>query len=373
MPRVAHVITTLDVGGAERLLADVIRHTDDTVLAVSLRRPGPVAGAVTDAGVAVRSLDLRRTAAVPTAVHRLAGWLREERIDVVQTWMYHADLIGGAAARRAGIGALAWSIHASDLTRGLVPRRTLAIRAVNARLSHRWPQAVVCTSQRTLALHASFGYATARMRVIRNGFAVKAPSTAAGRRLRRELGIAPDDLVLARVGRLDPQKGWGATVAVWQKLLAHHPRLHVLGCGRGVVPDTEVFSTVTRGPAADRLHLLGERDDVDAIHAAADVAMSTSAFGESFPLVIGEAMAAVVPVVATDVGGCAELVGDTGAIVPPGDVAGLTREVDRLLADPERRRTLGARARQRIAERFTIEETAAAYAALHRELAERRR
>ena len=368
MPRVAHVITTLNVGGAERLLADVIAHGSDAVLVVNLSRPGPVSDEIRDLGVEVVDLGLRRVTDLPRAVRRLIAELRRAAPDVIQTWMYHADLLGGFAARRAGVPALAWSLHASDLPRDEVRRRTLALRRVAARLSSRWPDVIVCTSEATREVHEKLGYDAGRMRVIRNGFRVPEHDPQAGAVLRRQLGIGPEAMVVARVARLDPQKDWSTFAAAMVEVLRTHPDVYVIGCGRDVTPEAPQLRDLA-GEFGDRVHLLGLRDDVAVIHAAADVAVSSSAFGETHPLAIGEAMAAGVPVVTTDVGDCRELVGDTGVVVIPGDAVGLREEVVGLLEDPERHRRLGLCARERVVRCFDIKVTAHHYHELHQELA----
>lgn len=370
MPPVAHVITTLDVGGAEKLLANLVRHGDDTVLVVSLRAPGPVADELRATGVEVVGLGLRHPAGFYSGVAALTRVLRRVRPAVVQTWLYHADVLGGLAARRAGVPALAWSLHASELPAGAVPRHTRIARSAGARLSSRWPDAIVCTSEATRIEHVRLGYDATKLTVIRNGVSPTSPDPAAGRAVRAELGIPKDAEVVLRVARYDPQKDWPALVAAWQRLAPTHPSAHLVACGRGVIAAAPDLRALIRGPGAARVHLLGERDDVAALHAAADVAVSSSAYGETFPLVIGEAMAAGVPVVTTDVGDCALLVGDTGRVVPPGDPDRLAAAIGELLSDAGQRRDLGDAARQRVTTRFTIQHTAAAYHALHTRLAD---
>ena len=369
MPRVAHVITTLDVGGAEKLLAGLTRLTNDTVLVVSLGQPGRVAPEIEAGGIPVVGLGLERPRDILPGIARLTRLLRDIDADVVQTWMYHADLIGGWAARRAGVPGLAWSLHASDLPSGGIRHRTLLIRRVNALLSHRWPDAIVCTSEATLSVHEGLHYARDRMQVIRNGFPVRTPDASKGRRVRQELGIPDEAVVIARVGRLDAQKDWGTLAEAWARLLTRHPLVHVIGCGRDVAAEAPELAALREDRIAARVHLLGLRDDIDAVYAASDIAVSSSSFGETFPLVIGEAMAAGVPVVTTDVGDCRELVGPTGHVVPPRDIDGLATGMAQLVTDRARRVKLGTQARQRVGSLFSLDDTAAAYHELHQRLA----
>jgi len=121
---------------------------------------------------------------------------------------------------------------------------------------------------------------------------------------------------------------------------------------------------------ADRFHLLGKRHDMPRVSAALDVAVTASAYGEAFPLVIGEAMSAGVPCAVTDVGDSAMMVAETGRVAPPRDAPALADAVSALLAlTPGERLALGAAARERIREHFSLPAVAARYQALYEGLA----
>lgn len=368
--RVAHVITTLDVGGAEILLARHLAHLDRdrwSPTVVCLGRRGPVADDIEATGTPVRCLGLRPSAAAVAGIRHVRTSLRDARPDVVQTWMYHADLLGGLAARSLGVRAVAWGVHQTDLRPGGIRRSTRAVARLNARLAGTVPRVIVCSSESSRRAHRALGYPDDKVVVIRNGFPVADPPPAAGERLRAELGVRAGTPLVGRIGRDHPQKDHPSFLRAAAEVAASRPDVHFVMAGDGLTPGTgAVASLVDALGLAGRVHLLGLRRDVDVVHAALDVAVSSSSFGETFPLVIGEAMAAGVPVVTTDVGDCAELVGDTGLTVRPEDPGALAAAVLELLSEPvDVRRVRGARARQRVSECFDVATMTRRYEDLH--------
>ncbi|MDR7420172.1 MAG: glycosyltransferase [Armatimonadota bacterium] len=380
---VLHLITDLDVGGAELTLARVARRLQERCVrntVVSLISPGPVADRLRAAGIPVRSLEMRRGAVAPGAVLRLREVLRRERPDVVQTWLHHADLLGTLAvwtsARASARPALVWNVRASTVSRLHDKWLSAATRRACAWLS-RHPAAIVANSQAGVAVHRRFGYRAARWVVIPNGVDLWEfrPDPEARAAVRRELGVPEGAPLVGLVARLHPQKGHGVFLAASAAMLAQVPALHVLLAGAGVGPTCEPFlswlHTLPDGARA-RVRLVGCRHDVRRIHATLDLACSASLFGEGFPNAVAEAMACGVPVVATDVGDTARIVADAGLVVPPGDAALLAAGCLELLKDDDRRRRLGAGARRRIEQAFPLDRMPAAYDALYRELLQSR-
>ncbi|MDR7420810.1 MAG: glycosyltransferase, partial [Armatimonadota bacterium] len=374
--KVVHLITALDVGGAELALARLLpglrdRGIHNTV--VSLTAPGRVALRIREAGVAVRSLGLRRGSVAPGAVFRLRRLLQAERPDILQTWMYHADLLGAVASWRRVRPALLWNVRASDVEMTRYGWLSAATRRTCAWLSRR-PLAVVANSQAGIEFHQRLGYRPARWVMIPNGVDSREfrPDPVARASFRAELGIPGDAKLVGLVGRRDPMKGHDVFLEAARALMDRWPSLHVLLAGPGVEADVEPFASWSRAlepTVRQRVHLLGPRDDMPRLYAALDVACSASLFGEGFPNVIAEAMATGVPVVATAVGDAPHLVGDTGFIVPPGDAASLADRCGMLVGDDGRRRAMGEAARRRIVSLFGMDRVADAYARLYTELA----
>jgi glycosyltransferase involved in cell wall biosynthesis len=371
--RVLHVIVGLGLGGAEQMLARLVEASageGDAHEVVSLTTAGPVAERLQALGIRVHAVGMSRATA-PLRLARLARTVRASRPDVVQTWMYHADLLGGLAARLGTRARVVWGIHHSALDRGTSRATTRMVARACARLSRTVPDRIVCVSQASRDQHAAAGYAADRMVVIPNGFDLERfrPDPAARRAVRAELGIGEREVVIGLVARVEPPKDHPGFLEAAGRLARRAPEVRFLLCGGGTERGGPLVGPLQAAGIAARTSLLGQRTDVARVLAALDVACLASRT-EAFPLVIGEAMACGVPCAVTDVGDCALLVGASGRVVPPRDPAALAAALEVLVRlGPEGRARLGEAARERIATRFSIERVAAAYGELYRALA----
>lgn len=343
---------------------------DNTV--VSLKQPGAIAEALRGDGVDVQVMDMRGVYDFPSTVVRLHHTLRHLDPDVVQTWMAHADLVGGLAARWAGVPVVAWGVRTTDYS--VESRATRLVRWVCARLSRRVPDAIVCAAEASRLEHLRAGYDSTRMLVIPNGFDVDALAArrGRGRTTRKEHGLGSHSTVVGFCGRYNPAKDVGNFVAAAARLAARHADVRFLMIGRGVErSNDELASLIDATGYKDRFILLGERPDVPDCLDALDVFVQSSCT-EGFPNVVGEAMAMGVPCVVTNVGDARMLVGETGRVVPPRDPASLAAAVDALLSLPDDERyALGARAHARIRDEFSIERACERFTRLHADLLER--
>lgn len=373
--KVLHVITCLDTGGAEMMLYRLVSHTDRDRFqteVVSLIDAGPIGPKIEALGVPVRSLGMRQGVPNPLAVLRLATWLRQDPPDVIQTWMYHSDLVGGLAAKLAGGMPVAWGIHSSNLDPQGSKRTTIWTAKISARLSRWLPARIVCCSEVSQRIHAQLGYAADRMVVIPNGFDLTAfvPDPGARQSVRKELGIPPEAVLIGSVARFDPQKDHRNFVQAAGELDTRIPESHFLLCGTGITwENTKLAGWIDAEDIRDRCHLLGRREDVPRLMAALDIATTSSAYGEAFPLVVGEAMACGIPCVVTDVGDSGIIVGDTGIVVPPRDPQALAAGWSQLLEmSQEERFQLGLVARQRIMEKYSMEKITKQYEGVYESL-----
>ncbi len=360
-PLILHVIAGLGIGGAERMLAALAtapRAAPHRQIVADLIGGGALAPEIRAAGVEVRELGLSGPLSVPRVLSALTRLIRETKPAAVQSWMYYADLLSLWALERSGRRnetRLCWGVRCSDMDQsryGAALRWT--IRAC-ARRSKR-PDAVVANSYAGRAYHQTLGYAPRAFPVIPNGIdtARFRPDDAARQRMRAALGIDGGAFVALHAARVDPMKDHATLAAV----AGLRPQMIFLAAGKGT--DALAGTANLRG--------LGIRADMPLLYAAADAVLSTSAFGEGFPNVIAEGMAAGLPAVATDVGDARMIVGETGAVVPPRDAAALAAALDAIAAaGPGERALRAAGARARIEQRFSLARCVAAFDALHRD------
>jgi len=363
--RILHVITDLNVGGAETMLYRLVQEMAGREhRVVSLTGPGPIGDRLRRLGVETQALEMGRLPN-PAKVVRLARIVREFRPAVVHTWMYHSNLIGGIAARLAGGVPIVWAIHSCVLGPDRARRTTRWTVALGAWLSGWLPDQIVAVSRASRDQHAAIGYDPTRLVVIPNGFDVEQyrPDPVARRAVRDELGLHPDTVLIGLVARIDPVKDHAGFIRAATLLAKRQARVAFLLCGDGT---ESLAGAIGDAGLSDRFRILGRRDDVPRVMNALDVATLCSAAGEAFPLVIGEAMACGVPCVVTDLGDCSLLVGDTGRVVPPRDPEALAAAwEDLVVLGPDGRRRLGREARRRIERRYSLRSVAAEYAALY--------
>lgn len=374
--RVAFVITGLSTGGAEIKLERLIGAFSPGIvpLVISLSTMGEVGPRLKARGVDVVALGMRPGSLDLVALWRLMRLLRRFRADVVHTWMYHADLIGGFAARLAGIRAVMWCIRQSNLDPTLNKRSTLLVMKLCARLSSWLPGRIACVARRARDVHVAAGYAADRCIVIPNGFDLQRlrPDAAARAAVRAELGLGDDVPLVGMIGRFDPQKNHQGFVEALARLRACVPGVRALLAGQGADADNKVLVRwMDEVGVRDCCHLLGRRDDIPRLMASLDLLLLPS-HGEAFPNVVGEAMACGVPCVATDVGDVTDMVGEHGRIVALGDMTALAAAAaDLLLLPAPERAQLATGGQAHIRSQYDIGTVARRYEAEYRALAGR--
>jgi glycosyltransferase involved in cell wall biosynthesis len=371
--RVAICITGLEVGGAETFLAELLKHRPDDleIRVFSLIDGGPIADRIAAMGIEVRGLHMQAGRPSVRALFSLASQLRTFRPAIVHTWMYHADLIGGVAAKLAGVLHVVWHLHNSDLSPARVRLMTRAVVQTCAVLSYAIPDVIVSCSQAAVRVHRARGYSAKKFVVIPNGVdtARFAPSADARTAIREEFGIGEDLPVVGLVARIDPQKNHRGFFEAARLFYERGGDCDFVLAGRGVtVDDWQLPGWRDETGHADQIVLAGPRADMPRVMAAFDVATSSS-LGEAFPMVLIEAMACGVPCVATDVGDSALIVADTGVAVAANDALALADAWSGLLGmSAAERSELGHRARQRVVANYSIDMVADRIWGLYRSL-----
>jgi glycosyltransferase involved in cell wall biosynthesis len=365
---ILHIITGLAVGGAEMALYRLIlqfRDSDYDHTVVALTPGGGMSARFAHMGIRVIALDVRHSPFAHSV--RLVRLIRTLRPDIVQTWLYHADFLGGLAARVAGNRKVIWGIHTTHLNIGCA-RTTSLVRRACALMSRWVPHTIVCVADAALRSHARVGYDTRRMTVVANGFDLEALAASEAERsqLRKRCGFGPEDIVIGTLGRFNLDKDHGNFVEAAGKLAAMDDRVRFLMIGRGLDADNPTLARWIRSSGyADRFVLLGERDDVPVCLAAMDI-FCLSSRTEAFPIVVGEAMAMGLPCVATDVGDVAALLADTGVVVRKADSDALAHGLSGLIArGPAYMCALGQDARERIRASYSMRRVRARFESIY--------
>lgn len=337
---------------------------------VSLTTPGKMGERIRALGIPVYSLGMRNWFLGPVALLRLTRVLRVLKPDVLQTWLFHADLLGLLAARATGVRALVWNVRCAELDPADYGLAFAVMLKILARVSA-LPAAVIVNSVAGKSASIGLGYRPRRWALIPNGFDLDLfhPSHEARLVVRQELGLPLGATLIGLIARFDRMKDHESFLAAASKV--HDVRSDVQFVLVGDRVDTKnavLMEAVSSLHIEHCVHLLGERTDIPIITAALDVATCTS-YTEGFPNVLGEAMACGVPCVATAVGDCPSIVGDTGILVPSKNPRALAEAWLKILGMPsEERQRLGLRARERIAKLFDIRTIVSRYQDLYQEV-----
>ncbi|MFZ5652554.1 MAG: glycosyltransferase [Bacillota bacterium] len=377
MIKIFHLITDLETGGSEMMLFKLISFmnlNDFSNVVVSMTDEGTLGNKFKDLGIPVYTLDMSRGIPSPFAMLRLLRILWEERPSVLQTWLYHADLLGLLAGKLAGVPCILWNLRCSDMDMSHYSRLSSLVMSILARLSS-LPQGVIVNSMAGKRFHEGLGYRPRRWELLPNGFDIERfrPDSESRVIFRRELGLSEDALLIGLVARFDPMKDHSTFLQAAGKLVKKlsGTEIHFVLAGRGVDHQNKEIMGMVKGLNIEsNVHLLGERTDISFITAAFDIA-SSSSYTEGFPNVIGEAMACGVPCVVTDAGDSGILVGDTGKVVPPKDPLALAEALEELvMIGAEGRKALGLAARHRIVDNYSLPAIVSKYEELYRELAQ---
>lgn len=305
--KIAHIIIGLNVGGAELMLKRLVLHSSKKDefehCVISLTDLGMIGQQLQDAGIEVYSVGMNSFASISIAFIRLRNLLKTINPDVVQTWMYHADFLGGLVAKSLGIQKIIWGIRTTDVSQG-ASKITVHLSKICARLSYYIPDTIVCAAQVSKNYHIGIGYDASKMMVIPNGFDIEALTATEqdGRDVRYAANLSKEDIVIGSVGRFNPVKNQKLFVDIAAEVIKQYPHTKFMIVGRDNTADNkELMGWINSYGIESNFRLLGQRDDVPKCLKAMDIFCLHSKT-EGFPNVLVEAMVTEVFVVAGNVG-----------------------------------------------------------------------
>lgn len=370
--KILHIINDLAIGGAEimlyRLLSEKSRQRFNPVV-ISLMDHGSLRQRIEELGIPVHTARMKRGLPTPASIWRLIRLVRQIKPDLIQGWLYHGSLAAqlGSLSLPKRVPAL-WSIHCTIYSLSFEKKLTALVVRICAWLS---PLAayIIFVSRTSQAQHKALDYDVSKSCVVPNGIdtSLFAPSREAQTAVRLELGITQDALIIGAIGRYHAMKDHANFLRAAAVIAASYPDVHFLLAGRELDRENRALrQLISELGLENRTHLLGERTDIARLVAALDIFCLSSSHGESFPIIIGEAMSSAVPCVVTDVGDSAWILGGTGRVTPPRDAKALAAACEELLAlGRTGRETLGRAARARVVELFSLPIVVGEYEALY--------
>ena len=359
--RILHVISGLGIGGAETVLKRLVESDLDAIsntVIVSLGSIGPIGQTLAERGFSVVALNLSPTGVnLPLVFFKLISILKYSKPDVVQTWMYHADFLGGVAARIVGIKNIFWGIHSTAIPQGRVSVTYWLVRLC-ALLSHFIPYRIVCCAHSARNAHIKLNYSEKKLIVVPNGydFSVYHVNTEMRDHLRSYLNIDSADIVVGIVGRFDPLKDFSNFISAASYIVSRRNDVKFLMVGANLDWSNPTLCLwLEKFGLQSSFRLVGYKSNIPDYLSVMDI-FCLSSVSEAFPNVVVEAMAIGLPCVVTQAGDAADILSDARFVVPVSDSVMLANALLRMCdLDPFSRKVLGEGNAKRVREKYCIE------------------
>lgn len=361
MIKIIHIITGLGSGGAENMLYKLIKYSDKKQYyheVISLMDEGVMGDKIKKEGIKIHSLKL-------CWKNPISSILKARKIcanfDIVNTWLYHADVFGFIIAKLFLNKKLIWNIRHSNLDKNVNKSRTLKIIKLNSILS-RSVDYITYNSYKAFENHIKVGYIDKNPIIIHNGFELDRFKfdLKARIKVRNELEVNEEEKVIITVGRWDIQKDYYTLLKSLNEFKKQNLKFKMVMVGSNLdYSNKELKILIAKYKLEGNMILLGQRTDIPDILSASDIYVSSS-LGESFSNAIGEAMACEMYCVVTDVGDSKIMVGDTGEVAEAENYEELTKVLIKAYSNSNFKKN-GKRARQRVLEKYDITEVVENY------------
>lgn len=365
---ILHIITGLSCGGAEGVLFRLVSASgqqNNHHYVISLTGLGVHGEKLLMAGIKVYPLNMPRGWRAVAGFLKIFRIIRKIKPDVVQTWMYHADLIGGIAAKMAGVRNVIWGVR-GPFDREMTSWKTKVVVRLCASISRIVPKSIICNSKYATLVHINEGYPRSKFINIPNGISlgtgIKKPSVRA--QVISQNKLQKDVILLGMIARYDPHKDHDNLLNALGHLIKKDNRITCLLIGSGMdAANRELCALLGKYNVSDSVRLLGQREDIFKLMSAIDIHVLSSA-AESFPNVLVESMACCTPCVSTNVGDAALIIGDTGWVVPPSDPISLAVALQKAIGhmkDIKQWNIRGRACRRRIINNYSLEPMVKSY------------
>ena len=364
--KVLHIIAGLGNGGAEGVLYRLTTaDKNNKHIVVSMMDKGVYGERLEKEGIEIFCLDMKRGKITLKGIMKLYSIVRAVCPDVVQTWMYHADLIGGLVSRIAGCQNIFWGIR-GPYNKERTILSTKIVIWLCAIFSRVIPKKIISNSQHAIEAHLQTGYSKKRFECIPNGYSIEEYpiDSPESELIRKEIDVDDNQIVLGMVARFDPYKDHESLFKALYLLSQKQLNLICLLVGTGMEKTNQAVLDMVEKYSVDKIvKLMGPRYDIPYVMGAIDAHVLSSA-AESFPNVVAEAMLCGTPCITTDVGDAARIVGDNGWVVPASDPNKMAEAIEKavsLMRDTDKWNQRKLQCRDRIVNTYSLEKMIDSY------------
>ena len=363
--RIVHIITGLGDGGAEHTLFKICKYDNfNKHIVISLKGPGKYFLLLNKSGIKVYCLNIKFF-----SIHKIFSLIKLLHVlkpDVVQTWLVHADFLGGIAARLAGIKNIIWNIRYSNFKIGKAKLTTILIIKILAKLSFSIPLSIIINSKKAKKIFTIEGYDRKKLKFIPNGFdlSILKPKKFQKISFKKKIKIKKLLPLIGNVARYDKKKDHLNLLNALSLIREKNINFFCTLVGSNIDKKNFILiSEIKRLKLSNNVRLLGQNDNILQVMNGLDVFVQSSSYGEGFPNVVAESMACGTPCIVTDVGDAGLIVGKTGWIVPPNNPNNLAKAIEKALNEMRTKNWNKRRhkARLRIKENFNISKMLQSY------------
>lgn len=357
---IIHVISSLGAGGAENTLYKVASSLDKRkfdVKVICLSKSGPISKKIRSVGIPVYNCNFQNNFFL--GFFKLIYLFLKLKPDLTQTWMYHADLLGGLIAKLTGCKKIVWNIRNTHVFPGQgVSKSTYWIMRLNKFLSYNIPDKIICVAHSAKLSHLKVGYCRKKMLVIHNGFDVDAfkPDSSQKKLTRKLINIEFKSVLIGCIGRFNFYKNYKNFILAAKVLLSKNPNIFFVLAGKGLDKhNSELCDWIDSNDIRSNFRLVGEHFDIPVLMNSLDIFCLPSV-SEGFPNVLAEAMSSGLPCISTNVGDVRYLLTNDKHIVPINNNQLLANSLFKMSdLDKAERKKLGTENRKIILNEFTIE------------------
>jgi glycosyltransferase involved in cell wall biosynthesis len=328
--RIVHIITSLGDGGAEHTLFKICKYDQNNKhIVICLKGPEKYFPLLKNLGIEVYCLNLKFFSI--NKFFSLVGLLNNLKPDVVQTWLVHADFIGGIAARLAGIKYIVWNIRYSNFKIGKAKLLTILIIKVLSKLSFHIPKLIIVNSKKAKKIFSIEGYCKKKLRFIPNGFdlSILKPQKFQQKIFKKKFKIKKTLPLIGNVARYDKKKDHLNLLNALAIIQSKNINFFCLLVGSNMdKKNIKITTQIKKLNLSNNVKLLGQINNTSQVMSGFDIFVQSSSYGEGFPNVLAESMACQTPCIATDVGDSAFIIGKTGWIAPPSNPKYLSKKIE---------------------------------------------